>query len=609
MKNSNKEQFNKPIEDAAKAAYGDDIHLDKTFLKNLDKLVENTVQAKKLENERRDHIAGLGKKRSFLGMFFRGVKWQIAMLSSFLAIFMVGGVAYAAVPSIRNAVNEILVPTGGTVSVNSVPEGAEVLLKGEEYTEYASVGKTPYVKKLQEGKYEMRVTLKGYEVYDTSFTLNSGKSQSFEISLVAKESVLDKIKEWKTYVDLENGFEFTYPLSWVLEEDKAQEKLSVSVTSEKSYFKIYQSADEPSKELEKFDIGGKQYTGWVNYSGYQYTAIDRISAQKNSEFFNVKFGTVEEEEFEIYEFILASVKIYALGEDSSAAQDWLIFARTNYGFSLRYPQKDWLVVEREASENLAEFSILAQGNDNSVVTVVYSLGFWNGFNDYTYSQDEEINSYKTRKYVSSDGRTLYEFPNRLFLIKEAGLNPEEEEVADKIIGSFRVTGKVQYQEIFDYTLDYSVVLPEGWSYATSVDDEPFGGAVFASIENHNGSIRIYSWEDVEVSLDGYLESLLSDNINYNTYPIRIADTDYTKHELWQSLDNGRYLLIKTLFNHYQEGSYENWDNKVRIGERDYLVIIDAEVEASDFSKIEGENKKLLLQAEAVVSSLRPINTD
>ncbi|MDD3648331.1 MAG: PEGA domain-containing protein [Candidatus Dojkabacteria bacterium] len=599
MKQKSKKQLNRLFEEALNKVYKDDVPVDKTFQKNLDKLVENTISLQKLAAEHQEGYDRVKKKRSFLGMFFQGVKWQVAMLSSVLAVLFVGGVTYAAVPSVRNAVNDIFISSDGSINVNSVPERAEVYLKGVDYTEYTLIGTTPIVKKLKEGNYKMRILLNGYEKYEASFTISSGKSQSYEISLVEKESVLDKIKEWKTYVDLMKGFEFTYPLSWSLVKDNLG--LPVKVVGENSYFQLSSGTNEQS-DLVSFDIEGDEYMGLIDHNGYDYIVKDKIADQDGTMRFNIEFATKDETEIEIYKFILDSIKVYSKAGENGTVGNWLTFARAEYGFSLKYPETDWIVIEKKSQDTFAEFSVESQDENASIVTVVYSLGYWEGLENFTYSRDNEINSYQTKTYTSSNGQILYEFPNRLFVIKESGQDDE----TDKIISSFKVTKPIQYQVIYDYTFDYSMVLPDSWTYTTEIDNEIFDGSAYANISNHSGNIRIYNWEDVQSDLNEYLESILSTNVTYQVSSIRIADSDYTKLELWEIIENSKYKLGKTLFNDFFDNEFTSWNNEIKVGESGYFIVSEADIETENYSKLPTESQKFLLQAEAVVSSLRSV---
>src|SRR4030042_2301531 len=193
-----KEKVEKKFEEALCESFNEDVLMDSTFKKNLDKLVSNTIDAVEIE-EQRTQLEEKLQKKSFFQMVFRSSSWQMSFLASFMGILLIGGTVFAAVPSLR----EIIIPVQGNLIVNTDPDGADVLINGGEYESFTKIGTTPLNKTLKAGNYVLNIENDGYELYEGEFQLEAGKSKHFDIVLEKIFSVLNRIKEWKNYINRE----------------------------------------------------------------------------------------------------------------------------------------------------------------------------------------------------------------------------------------------------------------------------------------------------------------------------------------------------------------------------------------------------------------------
>lgn len=574
----------KRLEEALSESFRADIDMDKTYKKNLDKLVENTIKAKELEQREQvlDKSANM-KNRSFLSIFFNGAKWQATFLASFLGMLLLGGVAFAAVPQLR----EIVIPTKGSLYINSEPEGALVELRGGEYGTFTSIGQTPLNTKFKAGNYEMKVILENYEEYATTFELEAGKTKSFEVKLKKEMSALDMIKEWKTYTDLERGFEFTYPLKWKFEEvitGEADDLLTqtIKVYGENSELIIYFDTHELENSSYEFTISDSKYFGLEDEQGWKYIIFAEFVSEDTTNLMKIAFYTNKEEDVEIYDFIKSTVKIFDIHEENGNVALWPTFTQEAFGFSFKYPNENWIVVEKEKSEYSAVYEVKPLNMEIEPLEVIYSLGYFKDLNEFEVDSLVFINGLKVQKYFSPtcDGKSLYEFPNRFYIVYQSTSDMKINEYFEKIVKNFTIFNNNQFEEISNYDFGLNVTIPETWSYGIAPEYLDFRDVPIIDISSDGNNIYIMRWGDVEGMWDKYVEYLDLDNSTVLVDDIKIDGREYTRWEVWrtESPDSDYAYLDQLLYlpKDISEGSIDN--PKMIIGENEFVVVVDLSVE-------------------------------
>lgn len=597
----------KRIEKALRESYSAEVPMDRTFKKNLDKLVENTIKSQKLDQHASKLQNAAVRKRGFLSIIFRGARWQVAFLSSFFGILLLGGVAFAAVPQLR----EVIIPTKGNLYVNSTPEGALVYLKGEEYSQYTSVGKTPLRTKIKAGDYELKLTLEDYEEYTRDFELEAGKSVNLEINLRKKNAILDTIKEWKTYTDLENGFEFTYPLSWNfvinVEELEKQEFPPIEVVGENSKFRVYTKVLNAEMDSDEIEINGKTYTGIEDSEGWEFIVFEEVTSQDNSNSIKIAFYTNVEEEMEIYDFMRSVVKVYEIEEQNDEVTEWTTYTQAEIGFSFRYPSSEWMVVEKERLETSARYEIVSIGNDIEPLTVIYSYGYYQDLKDYEFDEEVAINGLEVSKYHSGscDGKFLYEFPNRLYIVYQTSDDLGINDTMQKIVESFNVFDGDEFQEISNYKWGFSMTFPSDWTYQVVSGEEEFDGTEHVQLASSVGKTDIYSWADISEKWDEFLASIDLDNARYRTSNVRIEGRDYIRTEVWIH-SGGNYILEKIIYLADFSDDLTSCDSKVTVGEAQLVVMFDSEITLTSIDEITTQYQQTFSEVDAMVASLRVV---
>ena len=301
---------NKKFEESLKDVFQADVSYDKTFKKNMDKLVENTINAKKLEKK----SLGIEKKKSksLFEMIFHGAKWQMAILTSFLGMLLMSGIVFAAVPSFR----EKIIPNQGNLLVSSDPEDAEVFIKGGDYSNFTSIGTTPVNKKLKEDNYLLEIRLEEYETYSESIKINISESTNIEVVLKNEKGVLEKVAEWKQYTNLQKGFEIIYPLDWEVDESN-DKKLIVNNDESKLVINHPIKSDEFNSVTSEIFINEKKYYGYEDYNGWRYVIFDKVESENHSQSILVEFYTNNQEHVQIYDYLNSNIVVYNIVEEQS----------------------------------------------------------------------------------------------------------------------------------------------------------------------------------------------------------------------------------------------------------------------------------------------------
>lgn len=592
----------KKLEEALKKSYSADVAVDRTFEKNLDKLVENTIKSQKLDR----HVQLLNhtstQKKSFFSMIFSGAKWQAAFLTSFLGILLLGTVAFAAVPALR----EVIIPTKGNLYINSEPNNAQIFLKGGEYDEYTLVGTTPLKEKIKSGNYEMRLALKDYEEYSTTFKLEARKSVNLEIRLKKENPILDTIKEWKTYTDLEDGFEFTYPLSWTLKttQDQDSDFVGVEVTGENSKLQVYSQILDIEEASIRIEINDKEYTGLRDQQEWKFILFDEYTSKDGSNSIKTAFYTNQEEEVEIYDFIKSSVKVYNQDEIQQST-NWTTYTHESLGFRFSYPN-DWVVIERERTPYIAKYEIRPIRIQSSTETlqIIYSTGYYSDFNDYEFYQASWINGLEIDQYLSGscDGKFLYEFPNRIYIVNQTSDDQELNDTNAQIINSMIIFLENKYPTISNYSWNYSVTIPNDWSYTQVSDETIFDGKTHIALTNSFGTIRIFSWPDVENLWKWYKEDRHLDKAHLRSSSIKIEGRESMRNEAWTG---GKLASVIYTSNVFGE-DVSQWDPKVTIGISQFFVIFEGDITTYDLNNVSQEVEVNLSIVDSIVASLEGI---
>lgn len=591
---------NRKMEETLERWYRQDVEIDSTYKKNLDKLVENTITAKKLGQM--PHQTNVYRKKSFFTMLLSSMKWQGAFLASFLFVCMFGGIVFAAVPQFR----EIIHPTQANINITSVPSGAEVFFKDNGDLDFLSVGTTPFSKKVTAKNYEVKLVLKGYKDHTETITPKVGENVNLEIVLKKDIPAIDKIKEWKTYIDLEQGFEFTYPLSWDFREKTAQEGdtfAPIEVVGQNSTFGIYSSASNLSfyNELLEQEINGQKYNLISDTDGWKYIIVKPIESADGSNNILTVFYTNEEQEIEIYDFIASNTHVYDKTTPDNSVENWNTFKDTDLGFSFRYPT-DWLVIQRSKDEYFAEYQVRPPQDTYEPLKIIYSFGYLDLLKDYNFYETTVFNGVEVKKYCSGscDGKCLYEFPNRLYVLYQATDTIDVNKQFELIAENFVITNQSQIQEISDYNWNFSIELPKSWDYEFSYGDSLLGDVSFARAYNGNSEVVLYTWDQVAEKWNNLLSDY-KNNSEIRVSNVTIAGVEYTKNEIW-TYQSDVYQLTALYFTKDQ-----NNEGLVQIGGQQFLILLKSDISTSRIESLAQSSNETLTLLDTIVTSIEEIN--
>jgi len=607
MKDKNKSKFDK-IEKILKNSYKEDVSIDTTFKKNLDKLVDNTIRAESLSLKEKEFAYSRKQpKKNIFTLFLRSGKLNTALFTSFLLVILLTGVAFAAVPEFR----ERIIPTKSKLYINSDPQGALVELIGGEYTDYVSLGITPLEKDIKAGNYTLRFSYEDYEDYERDIELVAGVAENIEIKLIKENTAIDKIKEWKTYTNLEEGFEFTYPLSWEMIENSKSE-FQVEVTGENSSMTIYRNEDLLDIDLEpiEIEVNGTKYLGWENYENWRFIFTERFISTEETNYIYFAFYTRSEEEVDIYDFIRSSVAVYEMKDNNGDVAGWQQFSDSEMGFSVKYPSQDWIFIEGGVGDYYADYEIRKADNAGEKVEIKYSFRYFDELNEYLYNRDLEINGQKVKRYISGvcEGKSIYEFPNKFYLIYQVSDNTEVNEIYDKIRDNFSVLDETKLEVISDYTWMYKFTVPKGWLYNIYFGEDIIDGVEYAVLEKNGFQIQIFQWEYIEDRWNEYSSLIgLEDFYEVRRTAIKVEEREIIKNEIWM-YDDGRYYMeymIYTVSSLDEEIDFS--DPAITIGDNDFVIIAKVpQIYTSDIESLISDDRDEMSVLDAIVSTFSGI---
>jgi hypothetical protein len=606
MNNKDKNKQQNRIEEALYEIYKEDVQIDEHYLQNLNKIVVNTINGQKIKEQRR-LIVKTKKEKGFFSMIFTGVKWQVAFLTSFLGVLLFGGVAFAAVPGIKEAVLQ----TPGELYVNSEPEGASVRLSGGKYSN-ALLGTTPLQLKIKPGNYQVDLELDNYEQYSTMLAVTSGKISTLNITLSKKKSILDTIKEWKTYNDTDYGYEVTYPFDWTItkdidEPDQSEKIPSTEITGENSKVKISHnlSDNEFSGTQEIIKINNKEYQGVKDQLGWKYILFYKIEASQIDRFLYISFYTKVEDEVAIFDFIKNSIQIYDVqpGEDVSK---WNTYMNINLGISLKYPD-GWATFEREKNSYEANYEIQSYSSEKWSLRILYSFGYLALLKEYIQVDNPVIlNGIKSVKYCSlqCEDNFILELPNRLYLVYQKNEQEEINSEAQKILSTVTLTSENNFvQNVTDFSLGYTLTYPNNWHYEVISSASEFGEIQFTQISNSTVKIKIIPWDEVQDSWQSFMDTITGIKGQIRETSVKIGNVEYRRKEIWKE-EKGTFTLQYIIY--IQESSQDTiWNPKIQVNNQNIIVLVEDPVSQNSAQMLTvGEYQRELTIVDAIAASIR-----
>lgn len=595
------------IEEILKDSYREKFSIDKTFKKNLDKLVDNTIKAEKLSARENEITSKRGKSNhNLFSTFFRGGRLNTAILTSFLLVILLGGVAFAAVPSIR----EKIIPTKGKLYINSNPESALVELKGEEYDDYISLGYTPLEKDIKAGNYTLRFSYEDYEEYIREVEVIAGQSENLEITMKRENKAIEKVKEWKTYTNLEQGFEFTYPLNWEFLDSGGDEydDIKLEITGEESKVIVLRNEDLiefPSDPVEIM-INDISYEGWENLEDWKYIFRDKFTSNEETNYIYLLYYTRNDEEVDIYEFIKSSLKIYEVKNGNDDVSNWREFVDTEIGFKVKYPLEDWIFIEGTVGDHYAEYEIRHIDDEEEKIRIVYSFGYLDELNDYLFDTEMEVNGQNVKRYICivCEGKLIYEFPNKFYIGYQATNDPDVNAIYDKVRDNFSVLDETKLEEISDYTWMYKFTVPTGWIYNIYYGEDLLSGVEYAALESSDIKLQIFKWEDLRDKWDEYAGSIGLENFEeVRRNSLKVDGREVVRNEIWMYDESGYYMeyMIYTIATLEEEVDFSN--PAITIGDNEFVIIVKLpRINCTDVDSIDREDAAIFSILDAIVSS-------
>ncbi|MEI6887420.1 MAG: hypothetical protein WCK31_04270 [bacterium] len=242
--------------------------------KNLDKIVGNTIElaSQKQRNVQLDRtvnkLVQQAPKRGFIGLLSGIARWQIAMLSIFVLVFVTSGVALAN-PSIGENIKTALAIETGTIEISSNVIDSNVFLRNINEQDFKQVGTTNLtLNKIPSGDYEFYVQKEGYiQSNIIRFSLNSGKFYNKYVSL--EEDIADKNVKSLDYTNSEFGIYLKYPeTATPIFEKYSDDSFKLSIKASDSIFVLQSQETQPTLvpnyksediQLSKSNVGIRRY--------------------------------------------------------------------------------------------------------------------------------------------------------------------------------------------------------------------------------------------------------------------------------------------------------------------------------------------------------------
>lgn len=606
MENTNSKN-NKKIKAALEIYYSEDVRMNPTYRKNLDKLVDNTIKS---EEMKQTSLPAQKEEKNFFRMIFTSAKWQASFLMSFLGLLLIGGIGIVAFPGLR----EKIFPSEIPLHVISNPGNAEVLLRRIPDESFESIGITPLNTTIEPGSYDLQIRLSGYEAYSTNFTAESGKPLTYEITLKKSRPALDLIKEWKTYSDLTYGFELTYPLKWSVQEidtglQSNQSFQPFEIVDPESKLAVYPNSEylEFKDKLSTIEIAGKQYLGITNYSNWNYVIVNTLESANKTNTITLVFYSMNEAHSDIYDFIRESATVFERQQNPANVSDWNTLDIPMYGLSLKYPV-DWISIEKSRSQQYGEFHIQPAGS-STPMRVIYSAAYLQELDEYLFDTELQINGMVADRYLcgTCEGKFLYSFENRIYVIYQTTEDLAVNEQFEQILETVEIIETYQQQDISDYSWSIGVTIPEEWQYRISNTDELFDTQQHAKIQDSESTIDIYLWDDIREQWKDFTDSLdITDGYTRGSQ-IKIAERTYTRFEIWTASETGYALEYVLYLTNTPDEADPEPDPKVIIGETTYVVLYRGEEVTSDVENIPQSIEERLGIIDAIVASLEDID--
>lgn len=482
-----KTESNRRIEEGLDSLYKEEVWVGSQFKQNLDKIVDNAIEAEIALKAKKAHIRTTVPKKSsgFFERVFKGAKWQAILLSSFMGFLLVGTITLAAVPTLRDAVKEAIVSNRGTLYINSEPQGAEVQLKGPNDSSYKSYGITPLQKKLPKGEYSYKLTKDGYNFYEGSFTIENDEKTDVNVVLIKEE-------EWVVYSNNKFGIRVKYPYGMDVNAEEDIVNYSLKITFSDVDFQLgveINQDDYPLYEKIGQDKGviGDRVVEITNFRmldengkllGYLYRAVSNLEANGNS--IGVSIQTKEAITHDLFIFFkefMSKIEFFTPVFDFSF-DTWETCENKDLGLSIKYPA-EWSCKTNYQPESV-ENNIVLENTEGQVIELTQPYNSSSGEGQCSLEKITDINlngkSFQIDFCYKSDLISIFkqiqygESPDDMFYLIGRDyplLNLEMKEKLKLIFGSIQLLEeKDPYEGWNTYTnskYGYSLRYPSDWS--------------------------------------------------------------------------------------------------------------------------------------------------
>lgn len=618
MKKNDPDKIYKRIEEAVKSSFTEPVDIDRSFKRNLDKIVENTINLKSEEKLKgRDQANQVqGKEVNIFNYIFKGAKWNFVLTMMIVTILSVSGIVYAAVPQVREAISNTVVAKQGEIKVTTEPQKAEVYIKEEGKKDFEFVGSTPLEYKLKPGSYQLKVIREKYKESITRFDVKSEEVKDMFVELEKLFEIIDKLTEWEIYNDYINGFELEYPFGWKksisfgseFNGSEHQEK-GIEFVGKNSKLRVYSYSEDilDNYDLDEISVNEKKYTGLKHYDEWPYVIVGEKSSDDGSNKVRVVFFTKYIEELEIYDFIFDSFKVSPLIQEDEN-ETWSKEENQSIGLTFRYPSVGWVVQKKDVDLENVEYQVKQEDSELVNLSIIYSYGYLSRINDYTYVGPEEIGEYEVESFVLDEAEesVVYGFPNGIYTFIEFVQDSEVNSVVNEIVDTLEIVETSEYVRVFNYEKEYSISIPNNWSFVTSSDYEEIldSDSTLVVDEKGNFSLSIVKGENIVNQWDAIFKSLNPEDLYLRESVVLIGEGRYVRMEIWDKNESVYQLKQVLYLNEEGKDKISDWDPYVQTNGEKYLITLSVNLEAYDLDNIPDQTEKDMLVADKIVSSLR-----
>lgn len=546
-------KIDKKIEEQIARYYSKEVAPSPYFEKKLANMIDTKINLIK-DNK---------NKSGFLNFLF-GLKWNVVFLTTLIALFFAGGIAYALSPISKP--DQI---SKGKLKIQSNPENAEVFIEGGDFQKLYNLGKTPLEVELKTAVYSIKIIADDYNIFSDTIFVQKGTTKLIN-AVLAKKSPLEKFTEWIVYKDVDFTIETQYPSSWQFE--KNENSLIFSDSNNKfSVLKICNTLGES----EEIGDGIFKLKKALSFTQTYYKKYENVC---------LIFSTNDENNLLVFKEIISRTTFFT---PSTPAPEMQVFTDEENLFSFKLSKESF--VTPSSIEN-ARKSYKIFNNGNEIMQILVFDKYPKEINNYIFREKVIIGGIEAKKYCVDNclSTELLELTNNIYI--KILTEPHDIEV-DTILQNFSILGKESYTTIIDNETELVFNFKNNWKFAKKLDTS-VQPVTFVDISNDNTHIKVAKWEKSEIFWNKFASVLTKDQYSTEQNLFYVDGKKICLTKINKNKDNQSPIFFLS------NNCSDVFNAKTSIGQEDFLIFI-----TFDSSVINQDNFE---EAKKIVSSFTKI---